>query len=272
MTRFIFASHPTLERWSWKTPLEVGIGMSETSHCEMAKRLAARGHEVISYAPMPDDMPSPHVHDKVHWENYETRNPKIQGIWVLYRHLSLVDEIDKGPGTQIWIVMQDVAIPDLWSKERLEKIDKVIALCQAHKDFIIEQLPCLKDKVVISSNGIDVDLIESIEEEGLYRNPHKLVYAGSPNRAFPQLFEIFLHAREFVPTLELHVFYGLDVTKKGIQTHAVREIQKQVEKYRNKPGIVWHGRQPQPRILREFASAGLWIYPTVFTFIPVKLT
>ena len=46
--KFIFFSPVNFQRWDWRSSVETGIGGSETSHVEMAWRLANRGHEGIN--------------------------------------------------------------------------------------------------------------------------------------------------------------------------------------------------------------------------------
>jgi len=74
--KFIFYSPVHFEKWNWTNSVEKGIGGSETSHVEMAWRLASRGHEVITYAPIPDDSPN-------EWRNTKWF-PIEQVDWSLY--------------------------------------------------------------------------------------------------------------------------------------------------------------------------------------------
>ena len=43
---FYLYSPVCFEKWDWRSSVKTGIGGSETSHVEMAWRLAARGHKV----------------------------------------------------------------------------------------------------------------------------------------------------------------------------------------------------------------------------------
>ena len=45
---FYLYSPVAFEKWDWRNSVEKGIGGSETSHVEMAWRLVARGHKVLS--------------------------------------------------------------------------------------------------------------------------------------------------------------------------------------------------------------------------------
>src|SRR6266498_2675261 len=110
--KFIFYSPVSFEKWDWRNSVEKGIGGSETSHVEMAWRLAARGHEVITYAPIPDDCPG--VWKNTKWFPIEKADFKEKGVWILYRCPEVVDKFlskKKRVGQQLWLMMQDWDYP-----------------------------------------------------------------------------------------------------------------------------------------------------------------
>ena len=87
---FIFVSTLTFENWDWTNPETRGIGGSETSHIEMARRLANRGHNVISYAPLPADKHDTIGPGGVRWRHSGSLfGGRVMidepAIWVVYR-------------------------------------------------------------------------------------------------------------------------------------------------------------------------------------------
>lgn len=265
--RFIFYSPVAFEQWDWRNSVEKGIGGSETSHVEMSWRLAKRGHEVITYAPIPEDCPG--EWRNTIWKKCEEADWSLKGIWILYRCPEAIDKFEIARENQVlWFMMQDWDYPT-WNEERKAKLDLVITLCQAHGRDVIAKHPDLKDKLWLSSNGIKLDLIKEIEAEYLKtgfpkRNPHKIIYASSPDRGLKHVVKSFTRAREFVPELELHAFYGFDNLDK-MEHKGLQKIAQETKKLLTSPGVVWHGRISQKELYQQWMSAGLWVYQTNFS-------
>lgn len=164
------------EPWDWRNPDEIGIGGSETAVVEMARRLAARGHEVTVYAPIREDCPAhdadscPHAAGRARWLPLAAADFDVPGVWVLSRCPAALDhfEVDH-PGQRTWLVCQDVhyspVLPDGLKPERSAKLDVCFPLCRAQERYILTLNPELAGKMVLSTNGLRTDLIERIENE-----------------------------------------------------------------------------------------------------------
>lgn len=240
--------HPVhFEKWNPEFPDQRGIGGSETSQIELAWRLAARGHDVISYAPVTDDWAG-REHRGVRWEPLEKVDWTRPGVWLLYRCPSALDNFPADhPVQQLFLISQDESY-DSWNESRLDKLDRLVCLCEAHAESQARSFPGLRDRICISSNGIRVDLIRELEREPLpARNPHRLLYASSPDRGLRPLLHVFKRAREWVPDLELVIAYGYDNINK------LEQLNPQVWKYQarernhilklaDQPGVSWTGR------------------------------
>lgn len=254
------------ENWNW-TNAETGIGGSETHQIEMAWRLARRGFEVISYAPLPEDSPREHL--GVRWEMWDKANFHDDGIWVMYRYPEALDAFE--PGQRVWFMAQDEHYGQRLTPERAAKVEKFLVLSPWHAIIFGTVYPFIpKDKLVLTSNGIKVDLIRKLESQTtLPRNPKKVVFTSSPDRGLETAIAIFRRAREWVPDLEFHSYYGFDNMNKLIALNnkyghyrIMRDrILKSVEGVK---GITLHGRIPQPELYAELATAGVWLYPTEF--------
>ena len=255
------------EQWDYRNSTEKGIGGSETCHTEMAWRLARRGYEVHSYSPLPDDC------DRewrgTHWHRLEDADFSQPGLWVFFRSTNEINANEKKPGQEWWLLLQDEGCTGPITQSTADKLDRVIALCGWHRGHIEKNWPVVKDKVVVSSNGIKVDLMREIEAEGIpRRNPKKLIYASSPDRGLLTLLKIFPKAKEIVPDLELHCFYGVDNIEKLIEfnprfSHYKGFVQK-LKKALDQPGVHWRGRVSQKELYREWMAAGIWPYATHF--------
>lgn len=264
-----FFSHKTFEDWYWETPFTTGIGGSEVSHIEMSERLAKAGHDVTSYAPLPDDAMGKATYNPLaKWKSYKECKFEESGLWIIYRTIAVLDIFNKRPDQKIWIVMQDTHIVEDWTKERMDKIDRIITLCSDHAKFVAKCHPEVAHKISISSNGIRTHMINELrvgEYIDIKRDPKALIWASSPDRGLDTLIKIFKRAYEWDNELSLNIYYGFDNLDKGRQTARVKYLKSVLEDAKNHPGIKWHGRVDQKTLYGMWFKSGIWCYPTMFT-------
>jgi glycosyltransferase involved in cell wall biosynthesis len=277
--KFIFWSEPTFEHWDWTNPETKGIGGSETSHIEMSNRLADRGHEVWSYAPITKDSTDDVTHIRgrenphgVQWFSSEHYGHKAAfhnakaDVWVIYRAPHVVELLDENQ--RAWLVCQDVEYPNM-TEAHAERFQLIIALCERHAAHLRLIFPKQAHKVIVSSNGIRTEAIRKALGNPPERNPHRLIYASSPDRGFETLGPIYRLAKEIVPDLELHVYYGFNniekvITRSGADLR-VKNRTDQIRKWLDAPGVVHHGRMGQTELYQEWMKAGIWCHPSAFT-------
>jgi glycosyltransferase involved in cell wall biosynthesis len=277
--RFIFVSTPTFEPWDWTNPDTKGIGGSETSHIEMSRRLAQRGHEVISYAPVPftGTVIGP---GGVTWSHTDNVDFSLTGIWVVYRDPGFCVRIPANAGA-VWHIAQDTEyIGFNRRKEFIERnyngrISRVVTLCKDHATYIKREHPKLANLVCTSSNGVKQDLFEELPVD-VPRNSKRLMFASSPDRGLLPLLHIFQHARELVPDLELHVCYGfnnLETWVRGVKEQAAKDSKQSQAEYNlhamqnalDIPGVTVHGRLQQMELAMEWLKSGIWCHPSNFS-------
>jgi glycosyltransferase involved in cell wall biosynthesis len=262
---FYFYTSVAFEDWNWENSIEKGIGGSETSIVEMSWRLARRGHNVTVYAPIPKD--SPHEWRGTKWYRFEEATFKEPGIWVIYRVPEAADSFPKDRiDHQYWLLWQDWDYPTL-TKKRAEAFNLHITLCKAHGKYMLDRYPFVAGRQWLSSNGVKVDLLEEIEKENIVRNPKKIMYASSPDRGMKYALQVFKKAREFVPDIELHMFYGFDNLDKLIKDQPDSPLAKskaEIMELLKQPNVNFHGRISQPELYRQWLSTGIWIYITNF--------
>lgn len=284
---FRFYSPRALEPWDWRNPDEKGIGNSETSHIEMALRLAKRGHEVVSYTNMPDEtyenLQQVRRYGEVAWRDLVQADFSQSGVWVLYRCPEMIEQFTHRTRAdqQVWLVVQDTYF--VLTDPQAAIVDRVLCLCEAQAAKQREVSPNCADKVCVTSNGIRVDMIEEVERgmcEPLWadvtiRKPYRLHFSSSPDRGLPVLLEkIFPRAKEYVPELELHIYYGFDniekLLKQGDEAAQERARKffgpwvERVKAHLHDPGVHWHGRIGQRDLTREWLKAGLWVFPSTY--------
>ena len=255
------------EKFDWRNALERGIGGSETAMAEMAWRLARRGHEVSCYAPVP--FRGAREWRGTLWQDLKRADFSAPGLWILSRCPDVLDRFaERRPDQPRWVLCQDISYPT-YSKARIAKADRVLPLSPEHAALMRQSLPYLDaaTTVSISSNGIRADVMREMEVgPPIARNPKKIIWASSPDRGLFNLLQIFERAREYVPDLELHCFYGFDnINKLARQYRWMSQERDRIRKrLKGMPGVHWRGRVDQLTLYREWLSAGLWVYPTGF--------
>jgi protein O-GlcNAc transferase len=264
---FYLYSPSHFERWDYRNPMGAGIGGSETAHIEVAERLAKRGHKVISYTPLPNDIKRGEKYNGVLW--YDLKDAKFykDGIWIIYRSPKTFDKFSKDhPGQKVWLVMQDTVYPDL-TEERALKCNVYFALCTTHVNVTKNDHPEIADRVGLSQNGIRTQVIRNLEPE--VRDPHRMMYASSPDRGLMNLLKMFPEIKAKEPKASLHVFYGFDNIEKVVDPNSpIDELGSTVNDFKRKlkqEGVYWHGRTGQMELYKEWLKTGVWAYPTRFS-------
>lgn len=300
--KFVFISERTFEPWDWTNPELAGIGGSETSHIEMAQRLARRGHEVMSYAPLELDPPMDMARVRgfaisadsfmdpagVEWRPIErflavTGRAHVPGlVYVIYRAPHLVDLLPAG--SIAWLICQDTDYTrgdNMLDLDRASRFTRIVCLCQAQAVAMrrrLNSLPGSKgrvDNIVVSSNGIKREIIEQLEtirygEPEITRNPRRLIYASSPDRGLENLLPIFERVREIVPDAELHVCYGFNNIEKVIErwggaASPVAENRRRLLAEMERLGVHHYGRLGQTELLGHWLRSAIWCHPSNFT-------
>lgn len=275
--KFMFVSTMTFEPWYWVNPENPGIGGSETSHVEMARRLSEHGHTVVSVAPVPwreaREAPGGAVWLNVDDDGIAKAMAHMRGgpdIVVVYRAPAIIDHLPEG--VNAWLICQDVDYRSPGNEltpERARKFSRIVALCETHGQYLRAAHPEVKDRVCVSSNGIKVETIEQIAQNPPSRNPFKLIYASSPDRGLETLLHIFRRAHEAIPDLEISLHYGFSNMDRVIEhfgpKHQAAQIKDRIFKLMDQPGVTWHGRTGQTELLKAWFSSGIWCHPSNFT-------
>jgi glycosyltransferase involved in cell wall biosynthesis len=270
--KFVFysAPHSAFKPWDWRA-IESGIGGSETSHIELARRLHRRGHVIVNYAPCLEQA----VDELgLTWTPAERADWSLTGTWIIYRVPEAADhfgspEEQQACGQKLWLVCQDVDYPT-FTPERAARFDGIAALSHAHATYL--QAKRGYPNIGISSNGIASDRMARLTERR--RHPRRLIYSSSPDRGLAELLAIFRRLREFVPDAELRIFYGFDNIDIAIErwiartgradSHPWKKAKEEILAAARQPGVTWRGRVGQTELWQEFLEAGVWCYPTWF--------
>jgi glycosyltransferase involved in cell wall biosynthesis len=267
MTIFFYAPN-AFEPWDHRNPDDPGIGGSETAVVELSRRLARRGHAVAVYGKLREDTTDD---GRVRWRPAEGADTTQPGLWVICRSPKSIDLFEPAAGQTLWHQNQDIHYSEATgggdiTEARAAKLDRLLALCPTHAQWLRDTYPFLGEKITLSSNGVKSDAMAELRP--LARDPFRLIWASSPDRGLETTLKVFNRAREFEPRLSLHICYGYDNIDKLIAQHGengpwAREKRKIMAL--SGPGVVWRGRLGQRELWREYLQSGLWVYCTAFT-------
>lgn len=257
MLPIYLVSQKTLETWDYDTPFSTGIGGSETAHIECAIRLAKRGHNVISYCPLPP-YKNGRIHEGVKWLDSSSPFPAKPCIILNYRSPKYFDR-KKPKGQHWWFIAQDVDYENQWTEQGIKNTDRFLALCPTHSDYTLAKYPAFAGKVFISSNGIRTDYINKLPAKE--RQPHRMFWASSPDRGLLLLLENWFRIRERFPDAELRIAYGFNnmdtiINWQGPQSSLI-PLRQQLHALSGQPGLTWLGRLPQDKVFEEWQQASV---------------
>lgn len=265
--RFLAPLH--FENWDYNS-LDKRIGGSETNIIELSWRFAQRGYDVVVYAPIHPDCPSSWRNTT--WLPLDACDSSEEALWIIARTTGPL-ESQEFHG-RVWVQLQDIDVAEdkktAWSEKRLNKIEKVMALSQAHARYLLRNHPQIGDRICVSSNGVRVDLFKELDKENIERNPYKLIYASSPDRGLVQaVLPLWHKIMELVPEAELHVYYGFDNIDKIIAGNSdnskyYKKLKEETMRLLNQPNVYYHGRIGQKELYREWLSSSVWPYYSDF--------
>lgn len=142
---FASAYRPHFEKWNGNS-LHVGIGGSESAVIYLAEEWAKIGYNVIVYCDTPQDQV---INGVLYMKYWKINWNDVFNVLILWRTPELIDIGFKS--RKLFVDLHDICIPQLWTKQRCDRVDKVFFKSRWHA----EQIPQLdlKKRVVIS-NGI----------------------------------------------------------------------------------------------------------------------
>jgi len=234
-----------------------GFGGSEEAVVHLTKRWAREGYNVTVYANVGHETI---VEDGVTWKPFWEFNSRDKvDLLVLWRVPKLCDyELN---ASKIFIDLHDVIQAGEFTKNRLEKIDKVFVKTKFHKS-LFPKIPECKFEVV--PNGLDIDAFAG----EITKDPMMMLNTSSPDRSMEAIIKIYEKVKVRVPEAKMYWAYGWDIydlahegDKKMItwKENLVRDI--------NRVGIIPLGKVPQKDIISWYKKASVFLYPSEFAEI-----
>lgn len=239
--------------WDEHTLKEKGHGGSETAAIEVAKWIARktkRRVKIFQSRTKRDVMPSGVEYLPVSELDGYLKNVE-PAAHIAWRH-----PVKLTPAkTYAWC--HDLQMP---GADRTD-CDKVVALSEFHKNYLMETNGVPEHKIVLGFNGINPD--DFSFDEHVERDPLKVVFSSSPDRGLVQSIDIVKKARELSGLdIKLHCFYGTDNMRKMGMHDWADAIEKKIKDHSE--FVVYHGMVNKKTLMRHFRESAVWLYPSDF--------
>jgi glycosyltransferase involved in cell wall biosynthesis len=237
-----------------------GIGGSETQAIQICRELSKLGYKVKIFNKCKENHMDSGGYDVeyIPFQDFPKYSEKFEyDHFIASRYLDCFNYSFKSKQNiamihDVFLIMNGRDKKDV----HLDKIDKYFCLSNRHAQFVSEYHGIPKDKIVVTSNGLD---FSRFENKNIERNPYKLIYSSSPDRGLERLLDLFPRLNE---KAELHIYYGFENFR---DQEYVKKMMGKIDNLNaNKTRIFYHGRVGQDQLAEEFISSSIWAYPTWF--------
>ncbi|MDR2352335.1 MAG: glycosyltransferase family 4 protein [Deltaproteobacteria bacterium] len=237
------------------------LGGSETAFIEITRSLAKLGHSVTVF----NNCEKTAFYDGV------TYHPFRQSLAILARTSFDVMVVSRFFG--FFNLPIKATLKVLWNHDTLEnpsalraiqdEIDIFFMLSRFHRDNYLTRLPLLDGRMVLTRNGLNLDLIKRASH-GVCKDPLKLIYASRPERGLKILLEnIWPRLLNFNPDLRLYLC-GYEVDRNQLNPELLSLYDYLDLVVKTDPKIVILGALPKIEYYRHLAQAALLVYPCIF--------
>lgn len=258
----VFYAGDGVECWTPETVKKTGIGGSELMMLEMAKRLASQGNRVRVYNSC--GKWGEGIYDGVEYHQSNKYQDLKCDILVVSRRADML-----GDQYNIKAKLKLLWVHDVYAicatNELLLKADRILALSEWHKQFLVDYHHIHPDHVIVTRNGIDLTRFD----KSVPKNRFKCINSSSPDRSWPVLLSVWPQIKQQVPQAELHLYYGFknwlfSAQHDPKQKELIEFLQAKIKEM-EPLGVVYHDRVSQQQLAEEFLSAGVWTHPTWFS-------
>ena len=260
--RIVFVLGDGVEEWTPETIKKTGIGGSELMAMEVSKRLAALGHKVSVYNSCGEFNEG--IYGGVtYYQTHKYHDLECDVLIVSRNAKYLSDQYNITAKLKLLWVHDVFAINA--TNELLLKANRILALSQWHKDFLVKYHNVHPQQVIVTRNGINLNRFNKTIE----RNRFKCVNSSSPDRSWAVLLDVWPRIKEQVPQAELHLYYGFKNWEYSAQfdpknKDLIQYLKDKISSLSNQ-GVVFHDRINQDELAKELLSSSVWTYPTWFS-------
>ena len=238
------------------------LGGSETALLQAGQALAKGGARVDVFANCSENwsMGSVRGHDLSRWPEISESSP--YDLLIVSRFYDFFDR-RLPAGTKILWLHDIIDRPEKLTA-RLDRLDYILCLSRFHHQDTAARVPRAEAKLILTKNGLDLNLINRVRRRRSPRRPNQLVYASRPERGLGLLLEkIWPILKTDRPDLELKVC-GYSVDRSDLPERLVADYRRLDRLMDGAPGVEAVGGLPKEEFYNLLArSAGL-IYPCTF--------
>ena len=242
------------------SPLEGGLGGSESGIVYMARELVRIGHAVRVYCNCPEPGAYEGVHYQLYHQFFEEFRVAPWDVFISFRSFDpfLIGRV--APRMIFWTgdAFDQPAISNLGHPALQAHIDLHFCVSEWHRSTFIERFNLPGDKVVATRNGFREDLVPFLREKHWTNG----VYSSTPFRGLQGLLEMFPEIRRQVPEMSLDVFSSMKVY--GWSDDNDRDADGSIYQNAEQPGVTLHGSVGQKILLGNLAESGFLLYPNTF--------
>ncbi|MDR1873271.1 MAG: glycosyltransferase family 4 protein [Deltaproteobacteria bacterium] len=237
------------------------LGGSESAFIGVTRALAARGHEVVAF----NNCTETATHKGVTYHPFRSSLKRLAqenfDVFVVSRFFGAFN------------IPFRALIKVLWNHDTLDnahvlksvhdEIDLFLVLSSFHRNNFLTRLPQLADRMVLTRNGLDFDLLDAAAK-GAKRDPNKLLYASRPERGLKILLEnVWPRLKAAKPELKLEICgYHVD---SSLLSPELQELYAYLELLaQSSPDVTNLGPLSKNKYYRHLAEASLVAYPCSF--------
>lgn len=226
-------------------------GGSEVAVAELAKRLAALGHEVTVWA-------NASVDGEIDGARWQKTTPGSCDVFIAWRYADLL-ESDIASRAALRVLWLHDVIAHQATDDRLRRADVAVVLSEYHKKVVAENHPVLADRLTIVRSGADATRFA----EALWkpRNLRRVIHNSSPDRGVRHLVAVWSEIRSRVSDAELHLFYGFDMWELADPSNVERKELLYTIRSLEGSGVFLRQRVSADVLAGELLTSGVWCYP-----------
>jgi glycosyltransferase involved in cell wall biosynthesis len=249
------------EAFHGASPEERALGGSETALVQVARSLARRGHRVQVFC----RCPQPGLYHQVRYrdrkELVHASSEERFDILIVSRFFAALDLPLQAGLKVLW--NHDILDKPAEMASRLESLDMALVLSRFHADDYISRLPACAEKLSITRNGLDLELIAR-STRGVERQSGLVTYVSRPERGLKLLLErIWPRIKAALPELRL-ALCGYQVKDTELHPAIQREYDDIEQLLNDADGVEILGGLAKDAYYRHLASCQALLYPCVF--------
>jgi len=243
------------EKWDGDSVVK-GIGGSETWQVMLAEEFSKLNYRVISFCDCPETCKTINGVRYMHYSEFHAF------AWVNWIDLLISSRttecLEYARASKKLVMVHDVYLTrEGGLPPHDDKVDYYLCLSRAHKEYFSQWQHVQDSKILITSNGIDLDRFAKAAHPR--KDKFKCIYSSSPDRGLEALLLMWPEIKRRVPEATLDIYYGFNNYWSLTDAWRVK-----MEELMKAPGVAYHGRVGQDELAKAFYSSKLLLYPCSF--------